>query len=324
MNSLKAFLSPCESITTTDALQRGKLSVLTENEQPVQVFDRAGQPQSFQIVSIVEPESLTQEEVAILTAVAEQSKWIVVVDQSGRVCGVIEPEGSEELWIAARATVQPGELSSAVASPLYAQTISPSNLGVTWRHSLREWWHQVLKDHGQYQCYAFFLCLPSDRDAIEYVIKYGKELDALSGKNCLLIFLSKVGFRRTGYDKAIWNVAINEHIREGYSVTIANLFKINYIDLPCLVLFRTIHSPQRVVFSFKGLDVDSLARKMREIFAIIQQAIASGQDPVSALERYQGRQRLKQAGLAVLTRLCGFAGKTFEAAVEEWIKVSLR
>lgn len=326
MNSLKAFLSPCQVITIETELHKSELNVLMENEQPAQIFDRAGQPQPFQVVSIANPESLIKEEVATLANVAQQTQWIVIVDHSSQVRGIIDPESSEELLIAARTTVQQGEFGSAVAPPLPSKIEpTPSPISTPQRlYTLREWWHQVLRDHERYRCYAFFLCLPSDRDAIEYVTKYRKELDALSGNNCLIIFLSKVGFRRSGYDKTIWNFAINEHIQEGYSITVANLFKIKYTDFPCLALFGTIHSPKRIVFSFKGLEVDGIARQMREIFTTVQQAVASGKDPVSTLERHQGRERLNKVGLGIFHRLFGFAGKTFEVAMEEWIKASLK
>lgn len=328
MNSLKAFLSPCEVITIEAELHKGELSVLIEDEQPAQIFDRAGQPQPFQVVSIANPESLTKEDIATLAAVAQQTKWVVIVDHSSQVRGIIEPESNEELLIAARTTIQQGELGSAIVPPLPSgekikttPTLVPSPRG---QYSLREWWHQILRDHKRYQCYAFFLCLPSDRDAIEYVTKYRKELDALSGKNCLIIFLSKAGFRRIGYDKTIWNFAINEHIQAGYSITVANLFKIKYTDFPCLSLFGTIHSPKRVVFSFKGLEIDGIARQVREIFTIVQQAVASGKDPILTLERDQRTKRLNKVGLGIFSRLFGFAGKTFEIAMEEWIKASLK
>lgn len=82
MNSLKAFLSPCEVVGSEAELHKGELSVLIEDGQPVQIFDRAGQPQFFQVVSVADHESLTKEEVATLATVAQQTKWIVIVDHS--------------------------------------------------------------------------------------------------------------------------------------------------------------------------------------------------------------------------------------------------
>ncbi len=36
------------------------------------------------------------------------------------------------------------------------------------RHSVREWWHEILRNHGHYSCYAIFLTLPSDTEALRY------------------------------------------------------------------------------------------------------------------------------------------------------------
>lgn len=321
MNSLRAFLAPCEIIHTEGELRQDKLSLLIENGQPAQIFDRDGQPQVFQVVSVANPELLTKEEVATLATVAQQAKWIVIVDHSGQVRGIIDPESNEELLIAAKASIQQGELGSAIAPPL------PSGIEIKSTPALNllgEWWHQILREYKRYRCYAFFLCLPSDRDAIEYITKYGKELDVLSGENCLVVFLSKAGFRRMGYDKTVWNFAINEHIQEGYSVTVANLLKINYTDFPCLALFGTLDSPKRVVFSFKGLDVDRIARQVREIFTTVQQAVASGKDPILTLERCQSTERLRKIRAGIVDRLGGFAGRTFEVAMEALIKASLQ
>lgn len=328
MNSLKAFLSPCKVITTESDLHEGILGILIEDGQPAQMFDHAGQPQPFQVVSIANPESLTREDIDTLVAVAQQTKWIVIVGNSGQVHGILEPQSNKELLIASRTTIQRGEFGSATAPPLPSvlekmttQSLIPSATGC---YSLQEWWDQIVKGHECYQCYAFFLCLPSDSNAIEYITKFGKELDVLAGENCLIIVLSKAGCRRSRYDKAIWNFAINEHIREGYSIAVANLFRIKYIDLPCIVLFKTLHSPKRVVFSFKGLEVDGIGRQMREIFTVVQQSITNRKDPILALEHYQGTERLNKVGSGIFGRLFGFAEKTFATAMEAWIKASLK
>ena len=69
--------------------------------------------------------------------------------------------------------------------------------------SVREWWHDVLRNYGYYSCYAIFLALPSDKEIIRYLTDYGRELDLISGENCLVIALSKTDFRRSGFDKEI-------------------------------------------------------------------------------------------------------------------------
>lgn len=63
---------------------------------------------------------------------------------------------------------------------------------------------------------------------------------------------------------------------------------------------------------------------MREIFTTVQQAVASGKDPVSTLERYRGTARLNKVGLGIFDRLSVLAGKGVEWLMEELIKTSLK
>jgi len=46
--------------------------------------------------------------------------------------------------------------------------------------TLREWWHHVIRDYGKYSSYAMFLLLPSDKEAIQYLTEYDKELSLIS------------------------------------------------------------------------------------------------------------------------------------------------
>ncbi|MEK6575574.1 MAG: hypothetical protein AABZ58_14795, partial [Chloroflexota bacterium] len=52
---------------------------------------------------------------------------------------------------------------------------------------LRRWWHEIQRLGGRYSCYAIFLVLPSDREAIRYLHEFGKELDLISGEDCLVV-----------------------------------------------------------------------------------------------------------------------------------------
>lgn len=320
MNSLKAFLSSYQVITSDDVPPKGHLSVLIEDGQPKRIFDSEGVAQPFQVALVADPELLTQREVNMLTGVAQQSAWVCIVDHSNQVRGIIDPPHNRQLLIAARAKLNGGELGIVIAPPRTEYTAI--TLPVT--HSLQEWWRQLKKNQQQYSCYAFFLCLPSDDEAIKYLTGYINEIDVLSGQNCLVVFLSDIGFMRSGYDKAMWNAAINDHIQKGYSVTVANLFKIKYTDFPCIVLFEAIDSPRKVIFSFSGLKVDELASQLRGIFTVVQQAVQNDKPPLSALESYQSKGRLKRVGSGIFSKLLGFAGKTFESAVDAWIKALIR
>src|ERR1051325_2501992 len=62
---------------------------------------------------------------------------------------------------------------------------APATIAHTDPGSTRALWHYILKSHGKYSCYAVFLLLPSDVEAIRYFKEFGKELDMISGKECL-------------------------------------------------------------------------------------------------------------------------------------------
>ena len=55
---------------------------------------------------------------------------------------------------------------------------------------LRKWWHEVLRHHGSFACYAIILALPGDREIANYLIRSWEELDDISGDDCLVIFFS--------------------------------------------------------------------------------------------------------------------------------------
>lgn len=321
MNSIKAFLSACALVNAESDIQVGNLTVMLQNGQPVRVFGRTRQSEPFTVMLIANVELLTEGEVATLGIVAEQSIWIVVVDYFNQVCGLVEPQNTGDLRIAARATIAQDELGSAITPPLPSITgPSQPDPSASYQRPLREWWHQVIRDYGRYRCYAFFLCLPSDEEAVKYLTKFGEELDLLSNEDCLVIALSKTGFRRSGYDKAIWNLAVHEQISKGYSNVVGQLFKIKYIDFPCIVFFEDIRSHERVVFSFKEIKAEEIAKQMRMLFTVIQQSVANGKKPIFVLEHHQNTERISKLGQSAFSKLIGFAKPTFEIAVENWIK----
>jgi hypothetical protein len=112
MDSIKAFLSLCKLINTENDVSTDMLNVLIQKDQPVYIFDRAQQVQPSVAVQITEPEKLTQTDVAVLAIITEQSQWIVIMDGAKQVRGVIEPQRTEKLQIAAKMTIKPGELSA--------------------------------------------------------------------------------------------------------------------------------------------------------------------------------------------------------------------
>lgn len=209
--------------------------------------------------------------------------------------------------------------------PMVATGVFHPVTDFTSRKQIREWWHQILGDYGKYNCYAFFLCLPSDTEAIRYLSLFGKELDILSGKNCLVIVLSKTKFKWSGhFNNDTWNIALAEQVSEGFSVLVAQLFKIRYTEFPCIVLFNDIRSPQKSVFTFKGLSAKEISTQIRLIFSLIQQASVENIAPVTQLERHQKSAGLHKTSQTFFDRIFNFTGKTFEIAMEAWLKTIIK
>ncbi len=213
------------------------------------------------------------------------------------------------------------------------KSLPPSDLKD--RHALRKWWHGILRDHGRYSCYAIFLVLPSDKEAIRYLTDFGSELDVISGENCLVIAFGKTEFRRSGFDTDVekgsllgrfssflddaWNAAVREQISQGYSVKISEIFDVPLTQFPCLLIFEDIRSPKHVVVTLKGLTADEIASQMRAIFAIVQKAIVNKNDVLDALARYQSSEVFRKKGKVIVSHVNGIAAKTFETAMEAWI-----
>ncbi len=134
--------------------------------------------------------------------------------------------------------------------------------------SLKTWWHNILRKYGKYPCYAVFLLLPSDKEAISYLSQFGKELDLISDKDCLVIAFGKTEFKGPKFDETVWSEVVSEHISEGISITIAKIFNIDFTQFPCLIVFRDIRSPEHVVITLKDFTAEIIAQNMRQVFSI--------------------------------------------------------
>jgi hypothetical protein len=185
-------------------------------------------------------------------------------------------------------------------------------------YSLRKWWHKILRDHGRYSCYAIILALPFDTEVRHYVRKYHRELNLISGKHCLVIGIGKNDFIRFGTDT--WGRIVDNQVSQGYSLQIAQLFEIDFTTFPCLVAFEDIRSPDHIIMTLKGMTTQEVAEKMRQLFSIIQKAASENQRPLAAIDNHRNKTELTSAGKAVISTIRNLTGKTFEVAIEAWIK----
>lgn len=208
------------------------------------------------------------------------------------------------------------------------------------KYLLRKWWHIVLHDYGQFSCYAIFLLLPADKEALRYLTDFGRELDVISGKNCMVLALNEAQFRRSqidddlvslapynrvlGFIEGIWKADIKEHALRGHSLKFAEYFNISFDKFPCLVVFHDIRSPEHIVISLQQMVAEEIAQELRIAFATIQQAALIKSNPLTALDNYRKNDDSAKKRTAVISELRGIAGKTLETVMEAWIKASIK
>jgi hypothetical protein len=194
------------------------------------------------------------------------------------------------------------------------------------RSPVREWWHKNLREHGRYPCYAIILVLPSDTEAVNYLKEFGHELHLISGEKCLIITLNQTQFSIPAFpafDETIWEKAMNEHVLSGYSARVAQLLDISFDRFPCLVIFEDIRSSNHVVVTLKDMTAKEISEKLRAIFSVVQEAINDGENPLSAIDRHRNQESFLRAGQTIVGHISNLAGKTFEKAMEAWVKATI-
>lgn len=164
--------------------------------------------------------------------------------------------------------------------------VSPGGIGITTdKRFLREFWHDVLRSYGSFPCSAVFLLLPSDEEAFHYLTEYGKELDIISGENCLVLAFSESEFKDTKFSESNWRASVEEHTGEGFSAAVARLFDVDFTQFPSLLLFRDIRNPEHILVELKEMSAKEIATTMRSVFSIIDGAIKEYLDPLTELDK---------------------------------------
>ena len=194
---------------------------------------------------------------------------------------------------------------------------------------LREWWFALLRGDDKYSCYATMLLLPSDREAIRYLTDYWKELDLISGENCLVLILNKNKVKLPDVegkhnDEMAWNLALKKQAKTGHSLRMAKLFGVKLEEFPCLLLFRDIRSSEHYLISFKGMSTLEIANVARSLFSTIQEASFQGNDPLQVIEQHQNQKQIEAKKAAIVSLLRSRTGAALDFAMEALIKATLK
>lgn len=136
----------------------------------MRIFDRAQQSQPFMVAPIADPESLTDADVAALAIITEQLQWIVVVDATNQVRGVIEPQHTKEVQITASAIIKSGEFS---IPELYGKGVRVS---VSFYGCPK---HPEVGRFALHEVGAPIPCCPKDGEAMVELEKRGERTDVM-------------------------------------------------------------------------------------------------------------------------------------------------
>jgi len=189
---------------------------------------------------------------------------------------------------------------------------------------VRNWWHNLLRNHGKYSSYAFFLILPSDKAAINYLVDYVDEIDLLSNKNCLALLFGKNRAISSNMDKEAWGKLVYEYVKENFSIKLAEYFEIPFTQFPCMVVFRDIRAQEHVEISLKNMTTDEIIRTMRATFATLMKSASAKEDPIQALRAKRDQENFLKAGKSIISEGRSFAGKTIEAVMEAVVSASIK
>lgn len=186
------------------------------------------------------------------------------------------------------------------------------------------WWQGILTNSRRYDCYSFFLTLPSDSEANRYLSDYGSELQAILGESYLMAAFGTDRCWLSGYENAISVFTTTSDSLKSPSVEIAKLIGVEFSAFPCLVIFQDIKSTEYVVIPFKGKSAEEIADDLRSLFSIIQKTTQSGKSLIPALKNHAGKERFRSIGSMIISNLPNIAGKTFETAIGTLLKTVIQ
>lgn len=172
--------------------------------------------------------------------------------------------------------------------------------------------------HGPYSCYVIPLLLPSDKEAREYMKTYAREIDLMSGRNCLVIGFTKSEIKDSSSDS--WGRIVNRKTHQEYCIKVSELFGIDFVQFPCLVIFENIYSTEYIVITLKSMMVEEISEVMREIFTIIKNAVSENKSPLAALGSRRKKEKFYRDGKTIISELHSI-GRTLEIVVEAWMNI---
>ncbi|MBN1439043.1 MAG: hypothetical protein JW929_06495 [Anaerolineales bacterium] len=202
---------------------------------------------------------------------------------------------------------------------------------------IKHWWDSAVVHEGSFSAYAFFL-LSSSRDPLaEYLRESGGELTALAGSRCLLLSVDQDDIRRIGTEPKLQsgesqrnkdektNIAyfkelMKDTVAEGYSARMREYFKIPSADLPGWIFFQGIFSLEHVFLSLAGLTKGEMAPRIERVFSALGRAGSANESILKEFDALREEPVFQKEGTPRISPVRNIAGKTFQIAIELWIK----
>jgi hypothetical protein len=151
------------------------------------------------------------------------------------------------------------------------------------------WRNILLEKLGTYPMYAFFLHTEDDKDLAEYLSKKGPQMDALTGKDCLIFAFEKP----TNWDEG-WKNKWKERLGPDFNKilveweqltdfsrntkikTIADSLKVPINRMPCMVFVEDLHSRNTLQIPFIA-NKENYTKYFKDVFTCIQIAAQNPQ-----------------------------------------------
>lgn len=189
------------------------------------------------------------------------------------------------------------------------------------RRAIQNWWREILATYDRYPCVATILALPSDKEAYRYLVEFGKELDLISGEDCLVILFGSSNLMSAQIDEDTLGKIVKEHINKGYSLRLAEQFNTEIDKFPCLIFFRDIRlSSEHILVTLKGLTPSEMNETVRELFSVIRKTASNGEDILLALESHRSRKRFQRMGQTIIGQVSTLSKRAYEIVVKALIE----
>lgn len=129
----------------------------------------------------------------------------------------------------------------------------------------RQMWLSILATHGRHKFYAFALALPGDKAFQAFIEENMKELDFITGTDCLLLLLGDKTLLSTASSSEKSEV-FRQQIESGVALKVGNYFELSSEAYPSILLFKDFRSTDHVIIPLKDLSSDEIKQTLRHLF----------------------------------------------------------